>query len=182
MKILAIVGSARKGNSFEMVKSACSVFGGDAHLVDLSGLDMHFCSGCLSCDETKQCNIDDDMSKLLGEIATADAFIFASPIRWSLLSGELKTFFDRLNPFATTGTLSGKKCIIFVVGQSEKDSEEAFSIDNGLASVQYFCENAGMDVVASVKAFGCLQVRNILQTDYLEECRQAARILKNSIE
>jgi multimeric flavodoxin WrbA len=176
MKTVAVVGSIRRGNTLKMVQAACkSLEGKDVEIIDLSEISLKFCTGCLYCDKTKQCNINDKMSKLLPIIGDADAFIFASPVRWSLISGEIKTFFDRLNPFATTGQLNGKKSILFVVGQSDVDEPE--SIDAGLQSMQFFCDNAGIEVVESVKAFGCLNENDIEETQYLEMCAEAGKKL-----
>ena len=109
MKVMAVIGSIRRGNTMKMIQAACSVFASnEVQVIDLAQINMNFCTGCLYCDETKKCCIDDDMSKIMDNISSADAYIFASPVRWSLLSGEMKTFFDRLNPFATLGTLSEK--------------------------------------------------------------------------
>jgi multimeric flavodoxin WrbA len=182
MKIVAVIGSLRRGNTNEMVRAACrNLLPGEVEIIDLASVKMQFCTGCLYCDEAKTCNIDDDMSKLLDTIGGADGFIFASPVRWSLLSGEMKTFFDRLNPFATTETLSGKKCVLFVVGQSDKDRDEVFSIDAGLQSMSAFCENAGIDVVTTVKAYSCLAAGDIKGTSYLDLCDKAGKELADAL-
>lgn len=183
MKVVAVVGSLRKGNTAKMVSAACSRFDPtDVHVIDLSELSLNFCTGCLICDTENKCCIDDGMSTLMDRIAEADGFIFASPVRWSLMSGELKTFFDRLNPFAATETLCGKKAILFVVGQSEENGDGAFSIRAGMKSMEFFCENAGIDVIDTVEAFGCLSECDIDNTVYLERCRAAADKLKACLQ
>lgn len=182
MKVVAVVGSIRRGNTLKMVETACSKFlPEEIDIIDLGKIKFDFCTGCLYCDEAKKCNIDDDLSKLMDKIEEADAYIFASPVRWSLLSGEMKTFFDRLNPFATVGTLNGKKCILLTVGQSETESDDALSIDMGLKSMEFFCENAGIEVIDEVKAYGCLAENDITGSFYLEKCNKAAENLKNSL-
>lgn len=182
MKVVAVVGSIRRGNTLKMVQASCSRFSSDEiDIIDLGSIKFSFCTGCLYCDETQHCCIDDDLSKLMDKVAEADAYIFASPVRWSLLSGEIKTFFDRLNPFASVGTLSGKKCILLTVGQSEKESEDAFSIDEGLKSMEFFCKNAGIEVVDKVKAYGCLSETDISDSVYLEMCYIAADRLRSSL-
>ena len=182
MKVVAVVGSIRRGNTLKMVQASCSKFlPEEIDIIDLGKIQIDFCTGCLYCDETQKCNIDDDLSKLMDKIAEADAYIFATPVRWSLLSGEMKTFFDRLNPFATVGTLNGKKCILLTVGQSEKESEDGFSIDLGLKSMEFFCENAGIDVIDEVKAYGCLAENDITNSSYLEKCYKAAEKLRNTL-
>lgn len=179
MKIVAVVGSIRRGNTLKMVQAACSRFSSDEiTVIDLAHIKMEYCTGCLYCDTEKKCCINDDMTNLMDKIADADAYIFASPVRWSLLSGEMKTFFDRLNPFATLGTLNEKKCILLTVGQSEEGSDDAFSIDAGLKSMEFFCENAGIEIVGSVKAYGCLEEDSIENSSYIKECHAVAEKLK----
>jgi multimeric flavodoxin WrbA len=183
MKIVAVVGSLRKGNTLKMVQAACSSITTDeVEIIDLSKISLQFCTGCLYCDEAKQCNINDDMSNLIDKIKDANGYIFASPVRWSLLSGEMKTFFDRLNPLATTGILSKKKCVLFVVGQSDISGDETFSIDAGLQSMKFFCENAGVEIVDSVKAYGCLSEDDITNTSYLKQCVAASGKLIESLK
>lgn len=182
MKVVAVVGSIRRGNTLKMVQASSSQFlPEEIDIIDLGEIKFSFCTGCLYCDETQHCCIDDDLTKLMDKIAEADAYIFASPVRWSLLSGEIKTFFDRLNPFASVGTLSGKKCILLTVGQSEKESEDAFSINDGLKSMEFFCENAGIEIVDKVKAYGCLSESDIDESSYLEMCCTAAERLRSSL-
>jgi len=182
MKVIAVVGSIRRGNTLKMVQEARSCFlPNEIQIIDLAHIKMEYCTGCLFCDTNKKCNINDDMTNLMESIEEADAYIFASPVRWSLLSGEMKTFFDRLNPFATSGILNGKKCIIFTVGQSEENSEDAFSIDEGLRSMEFFCANAGIDVIGSVKAYGCLEENSIEKTSYIKDCRYMAKKLRDAL-
>ncbi len=103
MRILAIVGSARRGNTYAMVEAAThelSAKACDVELIHLRDIKLEVCDGCLACDEEGKCVIEDDMEKILPDVAQADGFIFGTPARWSLLSGELKVFIDRSNPLA----------------------------------------------------------------------------------
>lgn len=182
MKIVAVVGSKRKGNSLKMIEAASTAFEKeDIAIINLAEIKLDFCTGCLRCDEEKQCYLDDDMRRYMDTISKADGYIFASPVRWSLISGELKTFFDRLNPFATTGDLEGKKAVLFVVGQSEENSDDSFSIEAGLKSMEFFCENAGIEVVDAVKAYGCYDYNDVDNSQSLKECINAANKLKHAL-
>lgn len=182
MRILAVVGSYRRGNTYAMVESACHALKDcEVELIHLKDLDIKFCDGCLACDDTGVCTIDDDMSTFLPEVEKADGFIFGSPARWSLLSGELKVFFDRLNPLAAPEKLKGRKAIIFTVGQTE--GEEAESISLAAESIKNFCENAEIEVVDIVTAEGCLNSEDLISThrDYLELCKSSASKLYKAL-
>lgn len=70
----------------------------EVKFLSLKNFDLRFCSGCLSCVKTNKCIIKDDMSKVIDEISNSDVLCFATPIYYYSLSGQLKTFLDRLNP------------------------------------------------------------------------------------
>ena len=48
--------------------------------------------------KTGKCVINDDVRQYLGKISNADILVFATPIYYYCMSGQLKTFLDRLNP------------------------------------------------------------------------------------
>lgn len=175
MKVVAIVGSNRRGNTYSMVEAACYALEDfEVELIHLQGLITNTCDGCLNCDNTGECHIQDSMQDIINSVRTADGFVFGTPARWSLLSGELKVFFDRLNPLAVPECLSGKKAIIFAVGQCEGD--EAESIRSAARSVKYFCDNADIEVLDTVIAEGCQQPTDIVtkHPEVLDKCKKSA--------
>jgi len=182
MRIIAIVGSVRRGNTYAMVEAACHALkDSEVEFVHLKDTEIKLCDGCLTCDKTGKCHIKDAMTDLLPRIKAADGFIFGTPARWSLLSGELKVFFDRLNPLALPQGLKGKKAVIFSVGQTE--GEEAQSIRLAARSVKYFCDNAGVEVVDTVLAEGCLEPDKVISRhkDILEKCKKAGLKLARKV-
>lgn len=185
MKIIAVIGSLRDGNTKFLVDSMVDDIEHDVKVniqkIHLKNIKMGFCNGCLSCDNTGKCNIDDDMSQIVGEIRNADGFIFATPARWGLLSGEIKTFFDRLNPLAVKEELAGKACVNVVVGQSEESDKE--SIDLAARSLKIFCENSGIEVVDTTLVCGCYGSKDAeSKSAYIELCLQAGRKLVNNLK
>lgn len=183
MKVMAIVGSCRSGNSLIMVNYLLDVFknsGIDFEIIHLKDISFGFCNGCLQCDETGECYQNDELNEIVKRINKADAFVLASPTRWSLLSGEMKVFLDRLNPLASKEQLLGKKAIIFSVGQTHREDDA--SVETAANSIKAFCENAGIEVIDIVLAYGCLaadDVRN--NTNVMQNCILAAQKLIKSI-
>ncbi len=159
MRILAVIGSLRNGNTKYLVEKTINsldqniIKGVDFRTIHLKNITMSFCNGCLICDETGTCFYDDDMTDIANKVRTVDGFVFASPARWSLMSGELKVFFDRLNPLAINEELKGKKSIIITVGQS--NSDDVSSIQLAAKSINDFCDNAGIIVVNTVTIPNC---------------------------
>jgi len=182
-KIVAVIGSCRRGNTFAMVEAACRALMGkcDFTVIDLRKTNTRPCNGCLRCDETGICPLRDDMRKILQKIASADGFIFGTPTRWSLLSGELKIFMDRLNPLASRETLKGKKAVLFAVGQSSKKNGKSVKLARD--SVASFCDNAGIKVIKSVLAYDCLKASDVKKKSpaVLVKCAKAASALLRSL-
>lgn len=186
MNIVAIIGSNRKGNTSTMVNHAIKAIEShaDVYPIFLGEMNIKPCDGCLQCDDAGECHYDDDMAEIIEKIKSADGLIIGSPARWGLLSGELKCFLDRLNPLAAPELLSGKKAVVFSVGQSNEDDEGADSIKSCCESIVTFCDNADIEVVDKVLAFGFLNSTDLDESyaSVLEQCKNASTKLINSIE
>ena len=100
MKILAILGSARRGGNtetlmLEALKGAGA--GRDPEIRCLAELHFHGCQGCRGCriEGSKGCILKDDMQGLYGEMKEADAIVLGSPIFYGEITGQMKCFMDR---------------------------------------------------------------------------------------
>ena len=47
--------------------------------------------------------------------------------------------------------------------------------------MEYFCENTGIEIVDSVKAYGCLAEDDVVDSQYFQECYDAAKKLKEAL-
>ena len=116
MKILAICGSPRKGNTEWMLTKLmeqATALGAETELVLLRRLKVKGCNGCLKCEEGGRerkgiCTIKDDMEGLLPKLLHADVIVFGTPVYFEMLSGLLKNFMDRTCPIWPR--LEGKSC------------------------------------------------------------------------
>lgn len=185
MKLLIVSGSKRKGNS-EFVANVLTQYLKDlnksiiVNTVKLSELNINFCTGCLECDETKRCCIEDDITNIVDTVADSDGIVFISPVRWSLISGEMKTFLDRLNPLAMSMSMAGKKCITIVIGQSE--ANEGDSVIAASASFKAFADNAEMIVCKQIEIFSCLNADDICNNvSDIDKCKEACDVLIDGI-
>jgi multimeric flavodoxin WrbA len=105
MNILAISGAAdKKRNTATMLKSAfdgaMSVPGASGEIVNLYELSFHGCRGCHSCkllDESKfaRCAIHDGLAPVLEKAIDADVLLIGSPIYFSDITGETRSFLER---------------------------------------------------------------------------------------
>ena len=72
--------------------------GHEAELISLRGRTVSFCRGCFACQEKLRCVIRDDADEICQKALKADVLVFATPIYYYEMSGQLKTLLDRLNP------------------------------------------------------------------------------------
>lgn len=72
--------------------------GNEVFKVNIKDMDLRFCIGCLSCLNTGKCVIQDGMNEIYDKVQNADVLVFATPIYYYEMAGQLKTFLDRLNP------------------------------------------------------------------------------------
>ena len=66
--------------------------------ISLKGKELKFCIGCLVCQKTKKCVLNDDAVLIAEKVRNADTLVFATPIYYYEMSGQMKTLLDRMNP------------------------------------------------------------------------------------
>ena len=105
MNILAICGGANKTrNTATMLKSAfdgaMSAPGATGEFIWLYDLDFHGCTGCHSCkllDESRfgRCAVKDGLTGVLEKAIDADVLLIGSPIYYSDVTGDTRSFLER---------------------------------------------------------------------------------------
>ena len=112
MKVLGIVGSARKeGNTEILVREALDKVresGGETDIFLVGGKKIAPCDGCHTCHETDMCKIKDDMQPLFQQMEAADAIIYGSPVYFHNVSAQIKAIMDRTFLFLMKMRLKGK--------------------------------------------------------------------------
>jgi putative NADPH-quinone reductase len=113
MKTVAIVAGPRKECATDMIADTilkgAKDWGGEGEKIYLYDLDIKPCTGCLACEKTSTCPIQDDHQSVLDAMDTADTVIFASPTYWSNVTSVAKMFMDRSIRFFTQTTLGPKR-------------------------------------------------------------------------
>ena len=101
-RILIISTSLRKNsNSYLLAAEFARGAGAAWHEVtqiSLIGQKIAFCRGCLACQATKRCVIEDDAVSIAQQVKQADVLVFATPIYYYEMCGQMKTLLDRCNP------------------------------------------------------------------------------------
>lgn len=116
-KILVISGSHRKNGIgiklFKLFKSSFSESDYDFETVHLSEHKIEFCRGCTACFKVGEhrCPCKDDVPDLVEKMKGADGLVVISPVYGMDISGQLKTFMDRITYLYHRPTLIGKPVI-----------------------------------------------------------------------
>ena len=101
-QILVISTSPRKGGNSDTLADAFIQGAREAgHAVEkitLHDKNIGFCKGCLTCVKTQRCIIHDDAAAIVRQMLTADVLVFATPIYYYGMCGQMKTLLDRANP------------------------------------------------------------------------------------
>ncbi len=103
--VIGINGSPRKSwNTATLLNKAlegAASKGAETQLIHLYDLNFRGCISCFAC-KTKggtsygKCAMKDGLTPVLEKIATADAIILGSPIYLGTVSGEMRSFMERL--------------------------------------------------------------------------------------
>lgn len=111
MKVMAINGSPRKNrNTATLLQSAldgAASRGAETKLVQLYDLEFKGCVSCFACKlkggkSYGTCARRDGLTPVLEEAAQADALILGSPIYFYSVTGEMRSFLERLLfPYST---------------------------------------------------------------------------------
>ena len=101
-QVLVLSTSPRKGGNSdtladEFVRGAAEA-GNSVEKVTLYDKTIGFCKGCLTCQSTGRCVIHDDADTIVQKMLTADVIVFATPIYYYGMCGQMKTMLDRANP------------------------------------------------------------------------------------
>ena len=101
-KVLVITTSLRaRSNSdilAERLIAGAKDAGHEVEHISLKGKVIKFCIGCLACQKTQKCVLRDDAAEIAEKVRNADTLVFATPIYYYEMSGQMKTLLDRMNP------------------------------------------------------------------------------------
>ena len=105
MHVMAFNGSPRKkwntATLLEKALEGAASQGADTDLIHLYDLRYTGCKSCFAC-KTKgsksygRCAGRDDLTPILDQVAEADGIVLGSPIYYGTVSGEMKSFIERL--------------------------------------------------------------------------------------
>ena len=156
MKITAIVGSPRRtGNSAKLVEAVLEGVresGAETSIHSRGEKTITPCTGGYSCEKTKECVIkDDDMAEVYPDMEAADAYVFASPVYFNQVSGQFKTFLDRIFPYYWGKPLKGRKAVFTLAYENSQENLYGHVVDWFTDMVE-ICH--GIEFVGTLKVHG----------------------------
>lgn len=126
--VLVITTSLRnKSNSdilAERLIAGAKDAGHQVEHISLKKKEIRFCIGCLACQKTQKCVQKDDAVEIAEKVKNADTLVFATPIYYYEMSGQMKTLLDRLNPLYPSNYTFRKVYMLATATEDEETTPE----------------------------------------------------------
>ena len=123
-KVLIISTSLRQNANSEIlakeVERGAKEAGHEVEFVTLKNKEIKFCKGCLACQKLGKCVINDDANEITLKMKEADVIVWATPIYYYEMSGQMKTLIDRANSLFATGKNFTETYVITTSADSSK--------------------------------------------------------------
>ena len=100
-RVLIISTSIRSGSNSEILANAFAdgarASGNEIEVVSLRDKTIGFCRGCFACQKLGHCVIKDDANEITEKLLHAEVVVWATPIYYYEMCGQMKTMIDRAN-------------------------------------------------------------------------------------
>ena len=169
--VLIINSSPRKGGNSETLAAffakGAEEAGHKVETVYLREKNYSFCKGCLACLKLGHCVIDDDAVEIAARMHDADVLVFATPVYYYSVSGQLKTMLDRANPLFDFDYAFTKA---YLLAAAAEDGEE--TMEGTVQAVQGWvdcferCELVGTVFAGGVNGVGDIAGHPALEKAY----------------
>jgi multimeric flavodoxin WrbA len=192
MKVTGIIGSRRKnGNTSTLMKETLKplIKGGfDTEIIFLGDYNIKSCTGCEGCSKTYKCIIKDDMHKVYKLILESDILILGSPTYFYNVSGDMKTFIDRLYCYEFFNkedravwmglgeVMGGRYAAVIAVCEQHSEDDMGFTA----AAMEKPLNALGYRVIDTVKSIGLFKAEQASknETELLKAKCAGEKILK----
>lgn len=133
-KVLIISTSLRNNANSEILaretERGAKDAGHDVEFVTLKDKEIKFCIGCLACHKHGKCVINDDANEITAKMKNADIIVWATPVYYYEMSGQMKTMIDRANSLYGTDYKFREVYLITTAADSSKGVVQ--SVINGV--------------------------------------------------
>ena len=166
-KVVVISSTPRSGGNSETLAQqfaeGARAAGHEVTYINLRDLGLKFCIGCMVCQKTRSdCVLNDGMKGLYETVRQADVLAFATPVYYYSVSGQLKTFLDRLNPHYVREN-SFRDVYLLATAAEDED----FAVDGSVTAVQGWCDCFdGVSIKGVLRGVGVNEKGEVKATDY----------------
>ena len=166
-KVIIISSSPRKGGNSDTL---CDKFaqgaieaGNNVEKIFLKDKKINYCTGCGFCNTNDYCGCaqKDDMNEILEKLIAADVIVFATPVYFYTMCGQMKTFIDRFCARYTHIANKDFYCIMTAADGSPHAMDRVIVEFDGLMACL-----PKPTVKGQIVAIGGWQKGDIAQTDY----------------
>lgn len=187
MKVIMINSSPHRLGSthtaLSEVAAALNEQGIETEILHIGTEIIRGCIGCGSCYKTGVCIHDDIVNKVAPQLIAADGLVFGTPVYYANMSGQLKSFMDRL--FYTYGKQLAYKPAAAVVNARRGGATATFDAINKyfticnmpVVSSQYWNQTHGNKAEETLQDEEGLQTMRTLGRNmaWLLKCIEAGR-------
>lgn len=172
-KVLIISTSLRRNSNSDYIarefERGAKDAGNEVEFISLIGKKIDFCIGCLTCQLTQECVIKDDANEIAEKVKNADVVVYATPVYYYEMSGQMKTLIDRMNCLFPSDY---KFRDVYLLAASAEDEESA--MDGAVKGVQGW-----VDCFEKANLAGVIRGTGLTETG---EAKKDEEILKKAYE
>lgn len=170
-KVIVISTSLRVGSNSDMLADKFTEgalhAGHDVEKISLAGKNISFCRGCLACQKLGRCVIDDDANGIMQKVLNADVVVWATPIYYYEMSGQMKVMIDRMNAMYPLDYKFRDVYLLTTAAENEPEvPKRAESGLTGWTDCYPKCRLAGTLFCGGVDAPHTIEGKEKLQTAY----------------
>ena len=167
--VLIIATSPRRnGNSNRLAQEFAKGAKNSRNNVEIVYLDdkkINFCKGCMACAKLKKCVIKDDVNIIVEKMQNSDVIVWATPVYYYNMSGQMKTMIDRSNPLYG---LSNKFKEVYLLACAAENHPSA--IDGTITGLKgWIACHSGVELKGVVRGLGVYEVGAIENKPVLKE-------------
>ena len=127
-KVLIISTSIRTGSNSEILANAFAdgarASGNEVEIVSLRDKTISFCRGCFACQKLGHCVIKDDANEITEKLLGAEVVVWATPIYYYEMCGQMKTMIDRANSLFSRDYQFRDVYLLSVAAENEDYTDE----------------------------------------------------------
>ena len=170
-KVLIISTSLRNHSNSESLADSfaegAKAAGNEVETITLRNKSIAFCKGCLICQTLGRCVIQDDAVEIAERMKTADTIVFATPIYYYEMSGQMKTLLDRVNSLFPTDYAFREIYFLSAAAENEEgvDERAIHGLEGWIACYEK-CHLAGTVFAGGVNKAGEIEEHPALKKAY----------------